>query len=85
MNYLRQAAGITLAVCLLLIGGCVSRGPLIEWSHIEHAVADLPPRVLVRTYQRAPVETRGGFPKAGRCESWWQTEVCHGDAHSASH
>jgi arylformamidase len=31
--------------------------PLIEWSHIAHAVADgLPPRVLVRTYQRAPVD-----------------------------
>lgn len=32
--------------------GC---GPLIEWRHIEHAVtADLPPRVLVRTYEKAP-------------------------------
>lgn len=34
--------------------GC---GPLIEWRHIEHALADLPPRVLVRTYERMPVET----------------------------
>jgi arylformamidase len=34
----------------------IARGPLIEWAHIEHAVADLPPRVLVRTYQRAPVD-----------------------------
>ena len=34
----------------------IARGPLVEWSHIEHAVAGLPPRVLVRTYQRAPVE-----------------------------
>jgi len=34
----------------------IARGPLIEWAHIEHALADLPPRVLVRTYQRAPVE-----------------------------
>lgn len=32
--------------------GC---GPLIEWQHLEHAVgADLPERVLVRTYQSAP-------------------------------
>ena len=38
----------------------IARGPLIEWSHIEHAVADLPPRVLVRTYQRAPVERWDG-------------------------
>ena len=38
----------------------IARGPLIEWSHIEHAVADLPPRVLVRTYQHAPVERWDG-------------------------
>jgi len=32
--------------------GC---GPLIEWRHIAHALAPgLPPRVLVRTYERAP-------------------------------
>jgi arylformamidase len=34
---------------------CIGRGPLIEWQHIEHAVSDLPPRVLVRTYERAPL------------------------------
>jgi arylformamidase len=34
--------------------GC---GPLIEWQHIAHAMdATLPPRVLVRTYARAPVQ-----------------------------
>lgn len=33
--------------------GC---GPLIEWHHIEHAVRDVPARVLVRTYERAPVD-----------------------------
>ena len=38
----------------------IACGPLIEWSHIEHALADLPPRVLVRTYQRAPVERWDG-------------------------
>jgi arylformamidase len=31
--------------------GC---GPLVEWAHIEHAVAQLPQRVLVRTYARQP-------------------------------
>lgn len=32
--------------------GC---GPLIKWRHIEHAItADLPARVLVRTYEKAP-------------------------------
>jgi len=33
--------------------GC---GPLVEWRHLEHAVRDLPPRVLVRTYERMPVD-----------------------------
>ena len=33
--------------------GC---GALVEWRHIEHALRDLPPRVLVRTYERAPVD-----------------------------
>jgi len=34
----------------------IARGPLIEWPHLAHAAQDLPPRVLVRTYQRAPVD-----------------------------
>ena len=39
----------------------IERGPLIEWAHIAHAVdAMLPPRVLVRTYRRAPVERWDG-------------------------
>jgi len=31
--------------------GC---GPLIEWQHLAHALAGMPPRVLVRTYATAP-------------------------------
>jgi arylformamidase len=30
--------------------------PLVEWRHLEHALDDLPPRVLVRTYEHAPVD-----------------------------
>lgn len=31
--------------------------PLVQWPHIEHAIDDrLPPRVLVRTYERMPAE-----------------------------
>ena len=30
--------------------------PLVTWEHIAHACADLPARVLVRTYQQAPVD-----------------------------
>lgn len=29
-------------------------GPLVEWAHLQHAIADLPPRLLVRTYSRQP-------------------------------
>ena len=34
----------------------IARGPLVTWEHIAHAVRDLPPRVLVRTYHPAPVD-----------------------------
>lgn len=33
--------------------GC---GPLIEWRHFAHFTQDLPPRVLVRSFERAPVD-----------------------------
>jgi arylformamidase len=32
----------------------IGRGPLVEWADLEHALAGLPPRVLVRTYARQP-------------------------------
>ena len=34
----------------------IGRGPLIAWEHLAHAANHLPPRVLVRTYEHAPVE-----------------------------
>ena len=33
--------------------GC---GALVEWQHLAHASQNLPPRVLVRTYERMPLE-----------------------------
>jgi arylformamidase len=30
--------------------------PLIRVAHLEHALVDLPPRVLIRTYRRFPVD-----------------------------
>jgi arylformamidase len=32
----------------------IGRGALVEWTHLAHALAGLPPRVLVRTYARQP-------------------------------
>lgn len=34
----------------------IARGPLVRWEHLAHAAGSLPPRVLVRTYERAPVD-----------------------------
>ncbi len=34
----------------------IGHGPLIEWQHLVHALDQLPPRVLVRTYARMPVD-----------------------------
>jgi arylformamidase len=34
----------------------IACGPLVTWEHIAHAVRGLPPRVLVRTCERAPVD-----------------------------
>jgi arylformamidase len=34
----------------------LGRGPLVQWDHLAHAAKELPPRVLVRTYERMPAE-----------------------------
>ena len=36
-------------------------GPLITWQHLAHALAGLPPRVLVRTYAAAPTAWDGAL------------------------
>src|SRR5439155_5376215 len=56
-------AGATIGALALepYLGRCrvihaIGCGPLIEWHHLAHATADLPARVLVRTYAHAPLE-----------------------------
>ncbi|AOS80090.1 MULTISPECIES: arylformamidase [Hydrogenophaga] len=44
------------------IGPCrvihaIGVGPLVRLEHLEHAMKDVPPRVLVRTYARMPQDT----------------------------
>jgi len=34
----------------------IGRGPLITLEHLRHALHELPPRVLVRTYAQAPID-----------------------------
>jgi arylformamidase len=38
----------------------IGKGPLVTWDDLAHAVQGLPPRVLVRTYQRMPVDRWDG-------------------------
>lgn len=60
LHYDAQGAAIGTVDLQAFLGPCrvihaIGCGPLIEWAHIAHAVSgDLPPRVLVRTYARAP-------------------------------
>ena len=62
LHYDPQGATIGAVSLTPYLGRCrvihaIDCGPLVEWRHIEHALGDtLPPRVLVRTYQRMPIE-----------------------------
>ena len=38
----------------------IGKGALITWAHLDHATKNLPPRVLVRTYDHAPVDRWDG-------------------------
>jgi arylformamidase len=60
LHYDEAGAAIGAVDLTPFLGRCrvihaIGVGPLVLWSHIEHAVtAELPPRVLVRTYAQAP-------------------------------
>ena len=59
LHYGRDAVPIGLVDLDPFLGRCrvihaIDQGPLIKRSHLEHAAADLPPRVLVRTCAKAP-------------------------------
>lgn len=59
LHYDPDGAAIGMLSLTPYLGPCrvihaVARGPLVLWDHLAHALADLPPRVLVRTYAQAP-------------------------------
>jgi len=61
LHYDPQGAPIGTLALEPYLGPCrvihaIARGPLVRWEHIAHAARELPPRVLVRTYARAPVD-----------------------------
>jgi arylformamidase len=61
LHYDPEGAAIGEVDLLPYLGRCrvihaIDRGPLVRWEHLAHAVDGLPPRVLVRTYARAPID-----------------------------
>jgi arylformamidase len=61
LHYDPQGAAIGTLELDPYLGPCrvvhaIARGPLVTWEHLAHATHGLPPRVLVRTYARAPVD-----------------------------
>ncbi len=62
LHYDPHGATIGTVALTPYLGACrvihaIDCGPLIEWSHLEHAIdSALPPRVLVRTYRQAPID-----------------------------
>jgi arylformamidase len=66
LHYGRDAAAIGAVDLEPFLGRCrvihaIDRGPLITRAHLEHAIIDVPPRVLVRTCRRAPIEWSAQF------------------------
>ncbi len=59
LHYDPQGAAVGALDLTPYLGRCrvihaIAKGPLVLWEHIAHALHDLPPRVLVRTYAAAP-------------------------------
>ncbi|WP_396432973.1 arylformamidase [Limnohabitans sp.] len=60
LHYDPQGAAVGALALLPFLGHCrvihaLNAGPLITLAHLQHALADLPPRVLVRTYRAFPL------------------------------
>jgi arylformamidase len=61
LHYDPQGAAVGTLPLAPYLGPCrvihaIGCGPLVGWQHLAHAAQALPPRVLVRTYERAPVD-----------------------------
>ena len=66
LHYSADGAAVGALDLMPFLGLCrvihaIGCGPLIEWQHLQHALAGLPPRVLVRTYARQPSEWDGAL------------------------
>lgn len=61
LHYDDDGAAIGLVELQPYLGRCrvihaIACGPLVQWSHLAHALEELPERVLVRTYAKAPLD-----------------------------
>ena len=61
LHYDAQGASIGTVDLEPYLGPCrvihaIGCGPLVQWDHLQHAARDVPARVLVRTYERMPVD-----------------------------
>jgi arylformamidase len=61
LHYDDAGAAIGLVDLLPYLGPCrvvhaIGCGPLVQPQHIAHALRDVPPRVLLRTYRQAPID-----------------------------
>jgi arylformamidase len=61
LHYDRDGAAIGLVDLAPYLGPCrvihaIAQGPLVRWEHLAHAIDGVPPRVLVRTYERMPAQ-----------------------------
>jgi arylformamidase len=61
LHYDPQGAPIGAVDLDAYLGPCrvihaIARGPLVTWDMLSHALDGLPPRVLVRTYHRMPID-----------------------------
>ena len=66
LHYADGAAAIGAVDLAPYLGRCrvihaIACGPLVEVRHLAHAVRGLPPRVLVRTFERAPATWSDDF------------------------
>jgi arylformamidase len=61
LHYDDEGVAIGLVELDAFLGPCrvvhaIGRGPLVHWHDIAHAQPGMPPRLLVRTYARAPLD-----------------------------
>ena len=66
LHYAKDAPAIGVVDLEPFIGRCrvihaIGQAPLVTKAHLEHAAADLPPRVLVRTCAKAPTGWSSNF------------------------